>query len=304
MRTIKLYRTFKEGIKNIKRNGWLAIASTSILTLSLFIVTFSILLGFTTNLLLDNLRDKISVNVSFNPDVSEQRIKEVQTELSKYTQDIESVTYVSRDQALHDFLEQNNNDPTIKQAIDEIGDNPLLASLVVKATSSDKYPLIVDQLQSSAYQNDIARINYERNKKIFDRLEVIHSATKKVGLGLGILFTLIAVLITFNTVRITIYSHRKEYEVMRLVGASNLYVRMPILFEGAIYGLIASTFTLIFLLLVALYIGPLTKGALKQGDLFQLYLHYLPAIIPSVVFLGVGLGVISSAIAIRRYLKI
>lgn len=301
--TLKLWRTYKEGWSNIQRNGWLAFATVSILTLSLFIISLSALLGLTTNLLLENLREKISVNVSFNPDVSEDRIKEVQGELSKYTQEIKSVEYISRDQALKDFLEQNNNDPVIKKAIDEIGDNPLLASLVIKANSADDYPVIVEQLQKSSFQNDIARINYEKNKKIFERLEKINQGTRKIGFALGTLFTLIAILITFNTIRITIYSHRKEFEIMRLVGASNLYVRMPVIFEGALYGLLATFFTLLFLLVVAMYMAPLTQGAISEGNVLQLYGRNFFSIAFLVLLLGVGLGVISSALAIRRYLK-
>jgi cell division transport system permease protein len=301
--TLKLWRTYKEGWSNIQRNGWLAFATVSILTLSLFIISLSALLGLTTNLLLENLREKISVNVSFNPDVSEDRIKEVQGELAKYTQEIKSVDYISRDQALKDFLEQNNNDPVIKKAIDEIGDNPLLASLVIKANSADDYPVIVDQLQKSSFQNDIARINYEKNKKIFERLEKINQGTRKIGFALGTLFTLIAILITFNTIRITIYSHRKEFEIMRLVGASNLYVRMPVIFEGAMYGLMATFFTLLFLLIVAMYMAPLTQGAISEGNVLQLYGRNFFSIAFMVLLLGVGLGVISSALAIRRYLK-
>lgn len=301
--SLKLWRTFQEGGKNIRRNGWLAFATVSILTLSLFIVSLSALLGLTTDLLLENLREKISVNVSFNPDVSEDRIKEVQGELSKYTQEIKSVDYISRDQALNEFLEQNNNDPVIQKAIEEIGENPLLASLVIKANSADDYPIIVEQIQNSNFQSDIARINYEKNKRIFERLEKINQGTRKIGLVLGIMFVLIAVLITFNTIRITIYSHRKEFEIMRLVGASNLYVRMPVIFEGALYGIISTFFTLIFLALIAFYMAPLTEGAISQGNVLQLYGQYFFPIAASILVLGVGLGVVSSALAIRRYLK-
>jgi cell division transport system permease protein len=301
--SLKLWRTFQEGGNNIKRNGWLAFATVSILSLSLFIVSLSALLGLTTNLLLENLREKISVNVSFNTDVSEDRIKEIQGELAQYTQEIKSVEYISRDQALAEFLEQNNNDPVIKKAIEEIGENPLLASLVIKAHKADDYPLIVEQIKQSNFQNDVARVNYEKNKKIFERLEKINIGTKKIGLALGILFVLIAILITFNTIRITIYSHRKEFEIMRLVGASNTYVRMPVIFEGALYGIMATAFTLFFLFLVAFYMAPLTEGAINEGNVLTLYGRHFFSIAGSILVLGVLLGVGSSALAIRRYLK-
>ena len=303
MQTLKLWRTFKEGKENFRRNGWLTFATISILSLSLFIVSLSFLLGMTTQLVLQNLREKVSVSVSFNPDVSEERILGIKDELSKYKKEITSVEYVSREDALKQFLADSGNDPIIAQAVEEIGENPLLASLVIKAVTPEDYPLIVEQIKNSTFQNDISRINYEKNKKIFERLDRINKTTETTGLILGTLFIFVAILITFNTIRITIYSHRQEFEIMRLVGASNIYVRMPFIFEGALYGLVASLVTLVFLAIVAYFIAPLTQGALPQGNFMDLFLDLFWYTLGGLILLGVSLGVLSSAIAIRRYLK-
>lgn len=303
MQTLKLWRTFKEGKANFRRNGWLTFATISILSLSLFIVSLSFLLGVTTQLILQNMREKVSVSVSFNPDVSEERIRQIKDELSRYKKEIASVEYVSRDDALKRFLAESGNDPIITQALEEIGENPLLASLVIKAVTPEDYPLIVEQLENSAFQNDISRINYAKNRKIFERLDRINQITERAGLILGAIFIFVSILITFNTIRITIYSHRQEFEIMRLVGASNIYVRMPFVFEGALYGLTAAIVTLFLLSGVAYYITPLTQGAIAQGNFMNLYLGSLGYIASGLILLGITLGVLSSAIAIRRYLK-
>lgn len=303
MQTLKLWRTFKEGKENFRRNGWLTFATISILSLSLFIVSLSFLLGVTTQLILQNLREKVSVSVSFDPDVSEERILGIKDELSKYKKEIVSVEYVSRDDALKQFLADSGNDPVIAQAVEEIGENPLLASLIIKAVTPEDYPIIVEQIQNSTFQNDISRINYEKNKKIFERLDHINQTTQTTGLILGTIFIFVAILITFNTIRITIYSHRQEFEIMRLVGASNIYVRMPFIFEGALYGLVASIVTTLFLAIVAYYIAPLTQGALPQGNFLNLFLNLFWYTLGGLILLGVSLGVLSSTIAIRRYLK-
>jgi cell division transport system permease protein len=304
MKVLKLWRTFKEGWLNFRRNGWLSFATVSILTLSLFIVSLSVLLGLTTHYVLQSMRDKVTVSVSFNPDVTEERILQIRDELSKYKKEIASVEYVSRENALANFLSESGNDPIIAQAVEEIGENPLLASLVVKAVQPEDYQLIVDQIQHSTFQSDISRINYAKNKKIFDRLDHINSAARKTGLVLGLSFIFIAILITFNTIRITIYSHRQEFEIMRLVGASNIYVRMPFMFEGIFYGVAAALVTTIALFGVAYFISPLTQGAIPQGNFMGLYLHFFFPIFIGLLLLGVLLGVISSSIAIRRYLKV
>lgn len=304
MKTLKLWRTFKEGKENFRRNGWLTFATVSILTLSLFIVSLSFLIGMTTSLILENMRSKVSVSVSFNPDVTEERILEIKNEISKYTKEVTSVEYVSRDKALETFLAESGNDPIIAQAIKEIGENPLLASLVIKAVRPEDYPLIVSQIEGSTFQNDVSRINYAKNKKIFERLDHINQTTKKAGLILGFIFIFVAILITFNTIRITIYSHRQEFEIMRLVGASNIYVRMPFVFEGALYGLVAAVLTTGFLFGMAYYFSPFTAGALPQGNVMNLFLGSFWAIFSGLILFGISLGVVSSAIAIRRYLKV
>ncbi|MFZ2299938.1 MAG: permease-like cell division protein FtsX [Candidatus Moraniibacteriota bacterium] len=304
MKTLKLWRTFKEGKENFRRNGWLTFATVSILTFSLFIVSLSVLLGMTTSLILENLRGKVSVSVSFNPDVTEARILEIQSELSKYKKEITSIEYVSRDNALKQFLADSGGDPIIAQAIEEIGENPLLASLVIRAVRPEDYPLIVEQIEQSTFQNDVSRINYAKNRKIFERLDRINTTTARAGLILGTIFIFVAILITFNTIRITIYSHRQEFEIMRLVGASNIYVRMPFVFEGALYGLVAAIIATGLLFGIAYYIAPLTQGALPQGNFMNLYLDSFWSIFIGLILLGISLGVVSSAIAIRRYLKV
>lgn len=304
MKTLKLWRTFREGWQNFRRNGWLSFATVSILTLSLFIVGISSLLGLTTHYMLQNMRDKVSINVSFNPDVPEYRMLEIRDELSKYKKEISSVEYVSRDAALETFLAENKNNAAVTQAIEEIGENPLLASLVIKAVAPEYYEVIVNQLERSTFQSDISRINYDKNKKIFANLERINQTTQKIGLGLGAAFIFIAVLITFNTIRITIYSHRQEFEIMRLVGASNIYVRMPFVFEGVFYGIAAALATAAALFGAAYFISPLTEGAIPQGNFMGLYTSFFLPVFGGILILGIALGVLSSSIAIRRYLKV
>lgn len=301
-RTLKLWRTFKEGMTNFRRNGWLSLATIIILSLSLFIISLAGLITVGTRLIVSNLENRISITVSFNPDVNEGRILEIKQYLER-AREIASIEYVSRDQALDVFLENNGSDPIIRQAIDEIGENPLLASLVIHAKQQSDYQKISTFLEASPYRTDINRINFEKNRKIFERLKHIGVTTRKFGLAVGGAFGLIAILITFNTIRITIYSHRQEFEIMRLVGASNLYVRMPYIFEGILYGIFAGVTAVILVALSAYGLSGYTEGAFPQGNIFQVFTAYLPTIAVSTICLGIFLGVISSFIAIHRYLK-
>ena len=304
MKTLKLWRTFDEGMINFRRNGWLSFATISILTLSLFIIGLSAFMAYSTHLVLTNIKDKVNVTVSFNPDVSEDRINEVKTTLEKYTEEVASVESISRDQALSEFLAQNGEDETVKKALEEIGENPLLASLVIKATRPEHYAVIANQIQESAFKEDINRVNYAKNKRIFERLQTINRASTTAGLTLGGIFVAVALIITFYTMYITIHSHQQEFEIMRLVGASNLYMKMPFLFEGALYGIISAVISSILLFIVSRSLAPITAGALPAGDMQSLFLHNFPVIFIGLLLLGIILTSVSTSFAIRRYLKI
>ncbi|MEI6650779.1 MAG: permease-like cell division protein FtsX [Candidatus Moraniibacteriota bacterium] len=305
MKTIKLWRTFKEGADNYRRNGWLTFATVSVLTLSLFAIGLTGLIGLAGNLALRNLEEKISISVNFRPEVSETRIQAIQMDLRRY-KEVASVDYISRDQALKDFL-QNGNE-VFTAAVKEIGDNPLLSSLVIKADDPSNYDLIAQKLNNSDYRSEIQDVNYERNKKKIETLNDLTRRSKDIGFLVGIAFTIIAVLITFNSIRLTIYSHRQEFEVMRLVGASNIYIRMPFFFEGIFYGLSGAILTLILLTGVSFFIsrsiGTLFTELLGTQSFFQVYLSALWIFVPGTIIAGILLGVISGFIAIRRYLKI
>lgn len=302
MKILKLWRTLREGFQNFIRNGWLSVATISILTISLYLISLTFMIGITANLLLENVKEKINISIYFNPGVEESNILNIKNRLQTF-QEIKSVEYVSKDQALTEFMEMGNNDPSIQQALDEIGENPLLASLVIRANQSNQYDTINQAIENSDFREDVSRINYEKNKIIIERLNKIVNFSREIGIILGLLFVLIAILITFNAIRITIYSHKQEFEIERLVGASNLYIRMPFVFEGVLYGFSASIVSVIMLLITAKILSTFVQKTISQDNLMSLYLSNFWLIFGVLFVLGILLGVISSFIAIRRYLK-
>ena len=303
MKLLKLWRTFKEGGTNFYRNGWLSFATVSVLSISLYIISVTLILGITANMILKGVQDKISVSVYFNQNVSTEKIQNIKKELSAY-QEIKSVSYVSKEEALNDFKNMDGNDSTINKALEEIGDNPLLESLVIKAKNPEQYELIVKSLNNAPFFQDINRISFEENKLIIERMTTIIKLVEQVGLTLGIVFVFIGILITFNAIRLTMYAHKQEFEVMRLVGASNLYIRMPFVFEGILYGLTSAILVMFLLFLTARTITPLIAQSLEGGNLVSFYLHNFFLIFGGLLASGIGLGVISGFVAIRRYLKI
>lgn len=303
MKLLKLWRTFKEGIRNFYRNGWLSLATVSILSISLFIMSVTILVAIGAGTAAKNIQEKINVSVYFNPEVKEERILEIKDKLAGY-REIKSIEYVSKNQALDEFLKNSGNDPSIMEALKEIGENPLLASLVIKAQGPEQYEIISKAIEQSNFREEISRTNYEKNKEAIGKLNNFIHLVEKVGFILGSIFVLIAILVTFNTIRITIYSHKQEFEIMRLVGASNMYVRMPHVFEGIFYGIASAIVALILLFITVQFVAPVIQRDIAREVLVSFYFQYFGLTALFLFFSGIMLGVISSFIAIRRYLKV
>lgn len=259
---------------------------------------------------LDDLRDKVDVNVYFATSAAEKDILAIKDTLTKLGE-VKEVTYTSREQALEDFKARHVNDELTLQALDELEDNPLGAVLNIRAKNPGEYEGIASFLKSesavgSSGTSIISSVDYVRNKTAIDKLTRIISFSEKAGLGLTILLIIISILITLNTVRLAIYVSREEISVMRLVGAENQYIRGPFVVSGTVSGLIAGLITLAIFLPATYWpwrVWDINAQLFLGIDLFSYYIQHFPWIFFVVVGSGVFIGAVSSYIGVRRYLK-
>lgn len=298
-----IQRTIKQGLQNFLRNGWLSVASVSILFFSLFLISLLFTITTTANKVMQNVQDKVNVSVYFKSDVSGESILEAKKNLESFAE-VKSADYISKEQALEDFKKNNANEPAILQSLEEIGENPLLSYLVVKAQSPEKYDIISKYVTEAPFAEDVSRVNYEKNKEIIKKFNTIIAQVRKIGMILGSIFALVAILIIFNTVRITIYTHKEEIEIMRLVGASNVFIRLPFILEGLFSGIIASLVSMLALFIVLYFGGSYISGAVFVKSLISFYLSHWLALFALQVVLGSLLGIVGSIIAMRKYLKV
>jgi cell division transport system permease protein len=297
-------RTFKESIKNFWRNGLLSVAAISIIAVSLCLISIVYLTTASVNKVIADFQQKVNVTVYFKSDVSEENILKIKKDLENYSE-IKSVDYVSKDKALEDFKKNNADNPTIIKSLEEIGDNPLLPSLNVKATDPNKYESVASYISSAPFKDDVFRVNYAKNKPVIEKLNDSAKETRKIGTMIALLFGLMATLITFNTIRITIYTRKQEIEVMRLVGASNTYIRLPFIFEGITYGIIASVVSMALLFVTIKFLMPMISlKTIPSPILLSTFYSNFIIVIGLQLFIGVVIGVFSGIIAIRKYLKI
>jgi len=308
---LKFLRSLRAGFKNFHRNGWLSVATISIITVTLFIVNIQIAVVISENLLLNDIKDRVSISAYFKADVTEQEVLRAKDEFDKY-QEVASIEYISKDQALDDFKEDNSGNEILLKSLEEIESNPFEPTLSIKAHEPQDYDLVARAISESSYAGVINTVNYDKYSNVIDSLGSEIDSNQKTGLALGITLTVIAILITFNSIRITMYAHAREIEIMRLVGASNNYIRMPYIWEGILYGLISAVIALplsyIYLRFVAMpeasgVILPFSNGIYIKMFLEDIFYKNLYWIIPAQLGIGVLLGVVSSFIAIGRYLK-
>jgi len=298
-----LIRVIKAGWLGFWRNRWLSATAIGMISLAILGIISLLLMNVLIGSLITNLEDKIDVSVYFKLDTSEKDILETRKELVKLNE-VRSVEYVSRQEALNRFKEKHQDNQVLIQSLRELESNPLKASLNIKAQMASQYENVVGFLNQSKYQEIIDKINYLENKAVIARLSSITTTIRQGGLLVLIILAFLAALVSYNTIRLTIYSSQKEIKVMKLVGASNWFVRGPFIIEGAIYGIIAAVIALLVLHPLLWYLAPKITAYLPGTDLYYFFQVNFVALFFLQVAIGITLGTVSSWIAIRRYLDV
>jgi cell division transport system permease protein len=276
---------------------------------TLFVIGGTIFSGAILGATLNQIKDKVDINVYFVTSADEDQIMAMKKSLEQLPEVATPVVYVSKEDALATFRKKHENDTTTLQALDELGDNPLGAILNIKAKDPSQYESISRFLQGkSSISADgtsiIDKVNYYQNKDAIDRLTNIINSANRLGFILTIFLIAISILITFNTLRLVIYMSRDEISVMKLVGASNNYIKGPFFIAGGIYGFISAILTLILFYPITIWLGNTTESFFVGLNIFHYYTSNFGEIFLIIVGSGVFIGSVSSFLAVRKYLKV
>ena len=301
-------RMIRSGFVNFWRNGFLSFSSIVVLTLSLLVIASLMFFSALSDRYMTDIKNKVDVNVYFALSAKEADILALKKTIESLPE-VASVTYVSREQALAEFNRRHEDNTRILQGLQEIGTNPLPAALNIRAKEPSQYESVARFFEGkNALSKDgtafIESVNYNKNKVIIDRLGTIISVVEQVGFAISIILALVAVIISFNTIRITIYHARDEIKVMKLVGASNMFIRGPFVVSGMMAGFIAAVLTLIVLYPIAYYTSQVTSVFSSDVTLLSYYISNFVQVVVVVVGSGVILGAVSSYLAVRRYLNV
>lgn len=302
-------RILKAGFVSFWRNGVVSVASVFVVSVTLYIVGILIISNAFMQATLAEVKAKVDINVYFKKDALAEEIKVLADRL-KALPEVKSIEYISREDALAQFKERNKDNALILQSLEELPDNPLGAVLNIRAKEPSEYEGIAtflnnqtDKSLSVGGSSIIDSVNYQKNKIVIDRLNSIINAAERLGFMATLVLGIMAILVTFNTIRLAIYDSREEINVMKLVGAGNSYIRGPFVVEGLMYGVASSVIAMIALYPTTVWIKNATAQFFGGFNLLDYYFSNIFELFVMLVGVGVVVSMLSSFFAIRRYLK-
>ncbi len=300
-------RIARAGFVGFWRNTFVSIAAIFVMTVALFVFGVSMMIDTLLGVSLEQIQNRVDINVYFVTSAPESEILHLQS-LLEGLPEVAEVTYISREKALEQFVEANRNDEIMMRSLEEIGDNPFGASLSIRARETSQYEgvntFLTDRQAAEDPQNPLIEdVNFLKNKDAIDRLSAIISGVERFTLAAMIVLVLASIIIVFNTIRLVIYTTRDEISVMRLVGASNSFIRGPFMLQGVMYGAVAGLLALLLLYPAMISVGQQTEQFF-QFNIFEYFIDNLSRISLTIIGTGIVLGVLSSALAVARYLRV
>lgn len=305
---LHLLRVIKFSFQNVYRNIWLTVMTITILVLALFSVSIVIGLNSVSDQLLTSVKDKIDISVALTGDATEEEGRTLVERLQGLSE-VKNARFVSADEALEQFRLEHEGDTDIQETLDLLESNPLSPRIQITAKEIESFGSIITFLESNQ-NNAIVETGtgeIEQAEIVIARLSNLADQIQRIGLVVTVIFILISFLVVFNTIRIAIYTHREEIGIMKLVGASNWFVRLPFLFEGIFYALFSTIITFAILAPVLTFIAPELNNVFFADYNIDIIQFFEKNIWTLVIYQFIGAAVLnmaSASFAMSRYLKV
>jgi len=297
-----LIRIFRSGWRSFYRDREIALATIFVLFLSVILSGSFFLFKDISQILVADLQEKIDVSVYFKEETPEEDILGVGKELSELPE-IKNIEYVSKKQALLNFIQRHERDTALLDSIDELGKNPFLASLNVRTWNPDQYAKVSKFLEGPGFDSFVEKIDYYQRKPAIDTMRSLNSAVTKISISIAVLLVTIAIAVSLNTIGLSIYNSRKEIEIQKLVGASSWFIRGPFLVQGMICGILAALISILTISLICWFLSPRIENFFLSISLFTLFIENFWMLVLIQFTTGISLGAVSSLVAIKKYLK-
>jgi cell division transport system permease protein len=292
---------FKEAFGSLRRNYFMTIAALVTVFLSIVVLGVVLVFVFTTDSLLGDVEQKVQIEVYFtrNPDPTPDEMTTVQNTIASWSADVQKVTFVSKEEALQLMKDKLKNNPKL---IESLPRNPFPNKLVVALVDPTQVEVVAARIE--AMDSDKAVIDdvlyaADTAQKLF----TLTSQVRNILVGFIVLLGIVSVLLISNTIRLSIFARKREVEIMKLVGATNWFIRWPFVIEGVTVGLVGAAAAAATVLLVNSY------AVDKMSDLMPFMgipMDAVPSTMVALVLIGAGvfIGAVGSALGLRRLLKV
>jgi len=305
---VTFLRMLRYGVNNFTRNAWLTVAATAIMTITLFVIFVSLVAHNVLTNTVDDLRDKVTMSIYLKTDSTTENVDKIADDARALTS-VTAVSIVTPEQARDSFIDQNKDNASTLDAI-KLANNQFPWTLSIKVADIND----TSQLASFVTDNELLKANISTESPpsfAGDRRDAIEGIGRAANLAIqggivvSLVFGSISMLIIFNTIRMAIFNRKEEIQMMKLIGAERSFIRGPFLVEAIVYGffgaLIASGLGYALLMLVA---PSIEAAAISVGPTLEFITIYAGFVVLAMIIAGAIIGVTSSLLATRRYLKL
>lgn len=304
-------RMTRYGANNFTRNIWLTTAATAVMTITLLIVFTTVVARSVLSATVDDLRQKVDVSVYLKSDVTSQQASQLMRK-ARTDENVTSVRYISSADARKSYIdnEVDSNDVEQLQTLAELDESTFPAELRIAVENPDQLASLESLVKNDAQFKELINPDLEPTfagdrRTVIDTISGWTRTAERAGIIMTAVFVAISMLIVFNTIRMAIFNRKEEIQMMKLIGADKSFIRGPFVVEAVMYGFIAA------LLGTALgYFGLLTlepklaEYGIAVGTVKADVIMYAPLVLLGMILLGGLIGVLSSRLAVRRYLKV
>jgi cell division transport system permease protein len=302
---LNLRRHFREGFLNLFRNGWMSFASATAIAISLFILGVFVLLSLNVNYLTQQLENEVEINVYMSSTNTSGQTIGVEGEISKIA-GIKSIKYVSKEQGLVELKKKVGKENAEIVELYEGDSNPLPDKYVVRAVDANDIAHIASRIEAINEGKSVPPIaKVEWGQSIVKKLLSVTEVIRNIGFVIVIGLTITSMFLISNTIKLTIVNRRREIAIMKLVGATNWFIRFPFFVEGMLLGIIGSLVPISLLLYGYNLLVEKTQGQLAV--MMMKLLTWQAVMMPiGVLLLGLGLllGVWGTTVSVRKFLKV
>ena len=291
-------RYFRDARKSVMRNFSLSLASISCITITLIVVAFSAILSYNVENFAESIRKDVTVVIFLNSDTTETKRNEIEKEI-RATKNVEELTFVSKEKTAESLKDNDTFKGIIETWTDET--NPLLDSFMLKVKNIDDIKTTVNVIKNI---NGVKTVNY--GEDMIDQLITVFKVVEKASMFIVVALVVVTAFLIGNTIKLAIFSRKREIEIMRLVGASNVSIKVPFVIEGLFIGMLGSIIPIILSVYGYTSLYNFFKGKLFGSSLAKLvpptpFMYYISLLLSAI---GIVVGMIGSYRAVRKYLKI